>query len=199
MEFTLFCKSWIWVGFSLLMHRQDINSCLSCSICFFATSFFSILQFLGKLLLGFLGRVYSSFPILHTSLFLSLWAWSAHWFACCSCTSLGFELLIDLKQRAISEFLFPNVWPPRLPQLRIIFAEPIFLLARPIHLSVQGFYGDVACLSTFTQRFGLDLSSPLTQTRKDLKQLFHDPCPHKSPWCWSDLQHNRNPPTVSWG
>ena len=39
---------------------------------FLRNKFFSILQFLSNLLLDFLGRVYSSFPILHTSLFLSL-------------------------------------------------------------------------------------------------------------------------------
>ena len=32
-------------------------------------TFFSILQFLGNLLLDVIGRVYSSFPILHTNLF----------------------------------------------------------------------------------------------------------------------------------
>ena len=64
-------------------------------------------------------------------------------------------------------FFLPNAFPPRLPQLGFMFAEPVFLLARPIQLSVQGFRGDFACLSTFAQRFGLDLFSPLTQTRKD--------------------------------
>ena len=36
---------------------------------FLRNKFFSILQFTGNLLLDFLGRVYSSFPILHTSFF----------------------------------------------------------------------------------------------------------------------------------
>ena len=80
-----------------------------------------------------------------------------------------------------ANFSFPNLSPPRLPQLRKMFPEPIFLLARPSQLSVLRIYGDVACLSMFAQRLGLNLSSPLTKTRKDLTQLFHDPCPHKFP------------------
>ena len=57
----------------------------------------------------------------------------------------------------------------------------MFLLGRPIQLSVQGFCGDVASLSMFAQRFGVSLSSPLAQTRKDWKQQIHDPCPRMSP------------------
>ena len=49
------------------MHGQFINSHLSGSICFFATDSSAILQFLGNLLRGFLGRVYfiSSSPHRH--------------------------------------------------------------------------------------------------------------------------------------
>ena len=47
------------------------------------------------------------------------------------------------------------------------------LLEWPIQLSVQGLCGDVVEILLV---FGLDLS-----TRKDLKQLFQNPCPHKSP------------------
>ena len=52
--FTLFCKSWIWVSnwltvvrIPLLMRRQSINSCLSCSICFFATNSSQLFNFLA--------------------------------------------------------------------------------------------------------------------------------------------------------
>ena len=54
----------------LLMHGQFINSCFYCSICFLRNKFFSTFQHLGNLLLDVLGRVYSSFPILHSSYFL---------------------------------------------------------------------------------------------------------------------------------
>ena len=76
-EFTLICNSLnVSQEFThssripLLLHGQFINSCLSSSICFFATKFIVNLQFLGNLLPDFLGSVYSSFPIHHTSLSL---------------------------------------------------------------------------------------------------------------------------------
>ena len=79
-------------------------------------------------------------------------------------------------------------------------AEPNFsLLARPVSFPFKDVLGDCRRLSMFAQSFGLDLSSSKTQIRKDLKQLFHDPCPHKFRWCQSDMQQNRHPPTVSWG
>ena len=98
--------------------------------------------------------------------------------------SLGLELLIDLTKGNIRISQFPML--------------NVHISARPLQLSVQGFCGDFACLSMFAQRFGLGLSSPLTQTREDLKQLFHDPCPHKFPWRQPGLQQNRNLPTLSW-
>ena len=63
----------------------------------------------------------------------------------------------------------PNVSPPRLPQLCITFAEPIFLLGRQNQLSVQGFCGDFVCLSMFAQRFGHDLFSPFGTDSKRLE------------------------------
>ena len=60
--------------------------------------------------------------------------------------------------------------PPRLPQLRTIFAEPVLLLGRPIQLSVQVFCGDFACLSqcctTFWSRslFSFDTDSKRLET-----------------------------------
>ena len=65
--------------------------------------------------------------------------------------------------------------------------------------SFQGSCEDFVCLLISAQRFGLDLSAPLTQNRKDLNQLFHDPCPHKSPCCYYCLQQNHDSPSPSWG
>ena len=53
----------------LLMHGQFINSCFSCLLNFFATTY---PQFLGHLLHDSFGRVHFSIRIIHTSYFLSL-------------------------------------------------------------------------------------------------------------------------------
>ena len=43
----------------------------------------------------------------------------------------------------------------------------------------------------FPQRVGLDLFAPLTQTREDLKQLFHDQCPHRTSFLDASTTCNR--------
>ena len=43
------------------------------------------------------------------------------------------------------------------------------------------------CLSEFAQRLSLDLSSPKTQIRKHLEQLFRDPRPQLVSWSFSIL------------
>ena len=54
------------------------------------------------------------------------------------------RVLDESRKVLFPNYSVPNVSPPRLPQLRIIFVEPTFLLARPIQLSVQGL---CVCLS----------------------------------------------------
>ena len=68
----------------LLMHGQFINSCLSCSICFFATNSSQFFNFLAIFCLISRKSLFliSNSPYELILLFLS---WSARWFACCSC------------------------------------------------------------------------------------------------------------------
>ena len=87
---------------------------------FLRNKFFSILQFLGNHFLDFVGRVCSSFPILHTSL-LCL-------FELDQPIDSPVVVVIDLIKEQYQNFCFPNVSPPSLPQLRIILAELIFSL-----------------------------------------------------------------------
>ena len=86
------------------MHRQFINSRLSCSICSFillnsSISWQSLAWFPWKSL--FLN---SNSPY---KLILPLWAWSAHRFACCSWNRWDSELLIDVMKSNIRISLFP--------------------------------------------------------------------------------------------
>ena len=200
-EFTLFCNSWIWVrswltvvGSLFWCDRQFINSCLSCWICFFCSKFFAILQFLGNILRDFLGKspfFTSNYP--HKFIF-SLWAWSAHWFACCSSNRWDSSSWW-VSKRAISEYLFS--------QFLIISASASDNLSwadlspeRLIQLSVPGTYGHCVCLSAFAQRSNLDLSSLSTQILQHSQQ-FRGPLPRS--WCQiMSLQQNRNPLPVSW-
>ena len=155
----------------LLTHSRRIPF-LACLALFLRNKFFSILQFLGNLSVDFLGRAHSSIPILHRSLFYL------------------FEPDLPIDSLVVAEivgtrtpdwphkepyvnFSFPNVWPPRLPQLRIIFDETFFLVGWPIQLSAQGFWGYFLCLLTIAQRFGLDLSSLHdSDPKKEWKQWF---------------------------
>ena len=121
-------------------------------ICFFAKhTFSSIFQFLDSLLHDFLGRVYSSNPILHTSLF-SLWAWSAHRFACCSGNRWD-----SSHEEQYQNFIFSLKYRLHLCLNIIQFCADHFLLGRPIELSAQAFCWDFPCLLTIAQRFDLDL------------------------------------------
>ena len=146
---------------------------------FLRNKFFLILQFLGNILLDFLGRIYFPSLILHTN-----------WFYL-------FELDLPIGSIVVAEIVeiripgwcheeqypnsyFSNISASTSATASYNFAEPFSLFGRPIQPFAQDFCGNFACLSTFAQRFGLDLSS------------------HKFPWCQADVQQNRNPPTVSW-
>ena len=123
---------------------------------FLRNKFFSILQFLGNLLRDFLGRVHSSFPNLHTILF-HLFELDQPIDSLVVAVIVGTQTPDESHKEQYPNFSFPNVSPPRLPQLRKIFVEPSFLMGRPIQLSVHGFRGDFLCLSTNAQRLCLDL------------------------------------------
>ena len=160
---------------------------------FLHNKFFSTLQFLGNLLHAFLGRVYFSIPILHTSCF--------HLFEC----DLTIDLLVEtevvgkllIHEEQYPNISFPNISLPLLPQLHTTFTDPFFHLGRPIQLFVQGFCGHVACFSLFAQRSGLDLSSLSIQTEEEWKQRFLCPGPHQFPGRYYDCQPTHEPPTVS--
>ena len=140
------------------MHGQLIHQFLLVSLGLFLRN--KIL-----LVLDFLGRVYSSFPILHTSL-------SYLFEPDQPIDSPVVAVIVGIQNPDLSHkeqyqnLYFPNVSPPRLLQLRIIFAEPTFLLARLIQLSVQGFGGDFVYLSMFAQRLDLYLFSLDTDSKK---------------------------------
>ena len=89
----------------LLTHRQFINSCLSRSICYFATRSPQIFNFLAIFCQIFSEEAIFLICTSPSCLFLSLWAWSAHWFACCSGYRWNSNSWL-ISQRAISEFLF---------------------------------------------------------------------------------------------
>ena len=90
-EFTLFCKSWIWVnnwltvkGFlSWCIHNSSILACLARS-----ASSQQVLLNSSIYWQSFAWCSRKSLLLISNSpykLILSRWAWSAHWFACCSC------------------------------------------------------------------------------------------------------------------
>ena len=181
-EFTLFCKYWIWVNnwltvVEFLSWRKDNSSFLAC-----------------------LARSASSQQILLNASIS--WQYFA-WFSRKSLFQISnspynfisspFEPVQPVDSPVVAvivgtrtpdwchkeqypNFSFPNVWPPCQPQLRIILAEPVFLLSRPIQLSVQGFCGDSGsyCLHNVL----VSISPPLTQTRKDSQ--------------WTEFEHSRN-------
>ena len=128
-------------GIPLLMHRQFINSCLSCSICFFAlnSSFFNVLAVFCSIF----SEEYSSFPIRHTSV-LCLFEPVQSTDSPVVAEIVGTRTPDWSRKEQHQNFSFPNVPPPRLAQL-----------------SVQGFCRFWLSLN-FSQRLGLELSSLLT-------------------------------------
>ena len=85
------------------------------------------------------------------------------------------QILDWSHEEQYQDFSFPNVWPPRLPPLRKIFAESFSLLERPIQLSVQGFCGDLPvpqCLHNVL----VSISLLLWQDPKRLETTVYDPC-----------------------
>ena len=81
--------------------------------------------------------------------------------------SFRFEFSIDFRKIHIRTCLFPISYVQFLPQPQIIFAEPTFLLKRPIQLSALGIYGD------FLHNVKVSISLlTKTQIRKHLEQLF---------------------------
>ena len=138
-EFTEFCKSLSlnlsqhlthsrWIPF--LMRRQFINYCLSCSTCSFATNSSQFFNFLAIFRLAFLEESVLQFQFCTQAYFYLFWAWSAHQFPCCSWNRWDSNSWLT-SLRAISDCSLSNVWPPRLLQPRILFAEPFSLLGRP--------------------------------------------------------------------
>ena len=89
------------------MQRLFIISCLSC--CFFAKNSSRFFNFLAIFCAIF------SESILHIQFSPQTYF-------------VSFSLItpLDLSKEQYPNFSFPNVSPPRLPQLRIIFANPIF-------------------------------------------------------------------------
>ena len=179
------------------MHRQFINSCLSCSIGFFATHSSQFFNFLATSCMIVLERVYSSIPILHTSWF--------HLF--------GPDLPIDLlavaeiveiripdwsHEERNQNFSFPNISLQLLPQLHTIFAEPFPHLGRQFQLSSQRIWWRCSLslndCTTFWSRSLFPLDSVLRRVVTDVSLSRSAPV---SPMF--DCQPTHHPPTVSRG
>ena len=179
------------------MHGQFINSCLSCSICFFkqillnsSISWQSFDWFFRKSLF-----LISNSPYELILLFLS---WSARWFACCSCNRWDSNFWL-ISKRAIQEFLFSQCLTSTSASASYNLCWAIFSPRTANSALRSRILWRFSWLSMFAQRVGLDFSSPLTLTRKTWNNCFTIDVRTKSPWCWSDLQQRRNSPTVSWG
>ena len=170
------------------MHRQFINSCLSCSVCFFTTSSPQFFIFLVICCLIFSEDWFFMSNSPH-KLFLSLWAWSVHWFACCSCYRWDSNSWL-LSWRAISVFSLSQCFTSTSAVASHKLCWAIFSL----RAANSAFRSRMLCWFCWSfnvlHNVFVSISLPL---------WLHDPCPHKFPWCMSDLQQNRNPPTVSWG
>ena len=180
-------------GIPLLIHRQFIDSCLSCSVCFFATNSSQLFNFLAICCLTFSEESIPHFQFSIQAYLISLSLISP---LIRLLLSLGFKLLI-ISKRAISEFLFSQCFTST-------------CASAPYNLSSANFPPRTANSAFRTRilwRFHLSfnvctmlgsrsLSFPLTQMRNNMKQLF--PCPHQFPGCLSDLQQNHNPQPVSW-
>ena len=164
----------------LLMHRQFIN-CLALSI-----SSHQILLNSSISWQSFAWCSRKSLFLISNSpykLILSLWAWSANWFLCCCCNRWDSNSWV-ISLRAISECLFSQClsstsasasynlcWASSSPfTANSAFRSRNFVEILPVS----------KCLHNVLISISLLLWHRLEKT---WKQLFHDTCPHKSPWC----------------
>ena len=160
---------------SLLAQGQFIISRLSCSVCFFATNSSQCFNFLAIFCFIFSEESIPNFQFSVQAYFVSLWACSAHWFACCSCYRWDSNSWL-MSWRAISEFLFSQC-------LTSMSASASFYLSwasfSPLTAN-SAFRSRILWrfwLLLFAQRFGLDLSSFDTDS--------------KTPQ-WNEFEHSRN-------
>ena len=114
------------------------------------------LQFLGKILPDFLGRAY--FPLLHQDYF-SLFEPDQPIDSPVVAVIVGTRTPDWSHKEQYLNFSFPNVWPPRLPQLRKVFAEQ-FLLGRSIQLSFKDFV-EILPVSQCLNNILVSMSPPL--------------------------------------
>ena len=171
------------------MHRQFINSRLSCSISFFATNtsqFFILLAIF--FLLIFSEQSAPHFPV-STQIIFSLWPLSAHWFACCSCNRWDSKklLIVPIKSN-ISISPFPMFHLHVCLSFEKLLSQ-FFLLERPVQLSNQGLCGDFPCLLTIAQRFDLNPPSPFDSDQADFSVW--PLSAHRLAWCsWNRWDSN---------
>ena len=140
-----FTKSWIWVNNCLtvigfLSWCRDNSSILAC----LARSASSQQDLLNSSISwpSFAWCFRKSLFLISNSpykLTLSRGAWSAHWFACCTVIDAT-RTPVWLHKEQYPNFSFPNVWPPRLLQLCIIFAEPHGKFSLDVFMFAQRFW-----------------------------------------------------------
>ena len=123
----------------LMMHRQFINSCLFCSICYFETNPSQFFKFLAIPCMIFLEDPISQFQF-------SIQAHFIFFEPDLPIDSLFVTEIVEIRTsdwphgKSYLNFSFPNVWPPHPPQIQKFSAAQISLLGRPIQLSAPGFF-----------------------------------------------------------